>query len=200
MNKFFGHLKTVMTHRAWVRHYCNKAGIVWQGLVHDLSKYSPEEFFESVKYWQGNRSPIDACKEHKGYSKAWFHHRGRNKHHYEYWIDYLDKGGSCMPMPRKYAKEILCDYLGAGRAYNGDNFTYEKELEWLEKKLESGIKMHPATAKFLHTVFSCLVEYSSDEYPFKNLDYYYDYSLTWSQTYYPNLYYETSKNYWKEIV
>ena len=72
--KFFGHLKTVRTHRKWVRYYCNLMGIGWQGFWHDLSKYNPIEFFESVKYYQGNRSPIDACKEDKGYSDAWFHH------------------------------------------------------------------------------------------------------------------------------
>ena len=129
MNKFFSHLKTVNTHRKWVRHYCFKAGLYWQGLTHDLSKYSPVEFFESVKYYQGNRSPIDACKEDKGYSKAWFHHKSHNKHHREFWTDNYDKGTSCVPMPKKYAKEMLCDFLGAGRAYSGKDFKYYDELK-----------------------------------------------------------------------
>lgn len=79
------HLKTVLTHKKYVMKYCFKAGLYWQGIVHDLSKFSPTEFWESVKYYQGTRSPIDACKEENGMSLAWLHHKGRNKHHYEYW-------------------------------------------------------------------------------------------------------------------
>lgn len=151
MNKahFFAHLHKVRTHRKWVRHYCSKVGLHWQGLVHDLSKYSPTEFWESVEYYQGNRSPIDACKEEKGYSLAWMHHRGRNKHHREYWTDYYDKGTASIAMPYKYAVEMLCDFLAAGRAYNGLAFTYEEELKWWENQLCKNICIHPQTAKFI---------------------------------------------------
>ena len=85
MNKVLGHLKTVHMHRKYVRKFCFMCGLYYQGLVHDLSKYSPTEFGESIKYYTGTRSPIDVCKEKNDYSEAWFHHRGRNKHHYEYW-------------------------------------------------------------------------------------------------------------------
>ena len=151
MNKahFFAHLHKVRTHRKWVRHYCSKVGLHWQGLVHDLSKYSPTEFWESVEYYQGNRSPIDACKEEKGYSLAWMHHRGRNKHHREYWTDYYDKGTASIAMPYKYAVEMLCDFLAAGRAFNGLAFTYEEELKWWENQLCKNICIHPQTAKFI---------------------------------------------------
>lgn len=151
MNKtnFLAHLCKVRTHRKWVRHYCFKVGLYWQGLIHDLSKYSPTEFWESVEYYQGNRSPIDACKENKGYSLAWMHHRGRNKHHREYWTDYYDKGTASIAMPYKYAVEMLCDFLAAGRAYNGLAFTYEEELKWWENQLSKNICIHPQTAKFI---------------------------------------------------
>ena len=56
----YDHLHTVNAHRRWVRRYCFKLGLVWQGLIHDLSKYSPTEFWRSVKYYQGYRSPNDA--------------------------------------------------------------------------------------------------------------------------------------------
>ena len=85
LSNFFLHLKKILVHKYWVFYFCCKAGIPWQGITHDLSKFSPVEFWESVKYYQGNRSPIDACKEENGYSMAWQHHKGRNPHHYEYW-------------------------------------------------------------------------------------------------------------------
>lgn len=154
---FFGHLKTVLTHKMWVCYYCFKVGRYWQGIMHDLSKFHPTEFFESVKYWQGHRSPIDACKEDKGYSMAWYHHRGRNKHHYEYWCDNFEKGLTCPPMPKKYAVELLCDHLGAGRAYNGSKFTFEDEMKWWEKK-KKVVRMNPLTIKFIDEVYKGLQE------------------------------------------
>ena len=156
MNKFFSHLRTVHAHRKWVRHYCFRAGLYWQGLTHDLSKYSPAELIESVEYYSGTRSPIDAAKEDKGYSNAWLHHRGRNKHHREYWTDYYDKGTGVYAMPYKYAVEMLCDYLGAGKAYNGDSFTFKDEYEWWKKQLDNNILIHPHTAYFITSVLrSC---------------------------------------------
>ena len=152
--KFFGHLRTVSKHRKFVRKYCFMANLYWQGLTHDLSKYSPVEFWESVKYYQGNRSPIDACKEKNGFSKAWQHHRGRNKHHREAWTDYYDKGTACVPMPYKYAAEMLCDYLGAGQAYMGAAFSYMAELNWWNAQLEKNICIHPQTAKFITLVLT----------------------------------------------
>lgn len=84
MRKVVQHFVKVCKHKHYVRQYCWKLGLYKQGILHDISKFSPIEFWESVKYYQGNRSPIDACKEDKGYSMAWLHHKGRNPHHYEY--------------------------------------------------------------------------------------------------------------------
>lgn len=179
MNKFTGHLKTVMTHRKWVKHYCFKAGLYWQGLTHDLSKYHPVEFFESVKYYQGTRSPIDACKEANGYSKAWLHHRSHNKHHREYWTDYYDKGCYSLIMPYKYAAEMLCDFLGAGRAYMGDNFSYKAEYDWWKSQLKRNICIHPAIAHFITKVLTRLKGGFSLDELMKNLSYYYDSSIEW---------------------
>lgn len=149
-NNFFGHLRTIRTHRKWVRHYCFKAGIPWRGIVHDLSKYSPVEFWESVKYYDGKRSPIDVCKEKNGWSKAWQHHKHRNKHHAEYWTDNYDSGTSTILMPRKYAVELLCDFIGAGRAYMGKDFSFEKEYEWwINKRDKLNFRVHPAISDFI---------------------------------------------------
>lgn len=133
-----GHLHTVIKHKIYVAKYCFIAGLYWEGITHDLSKFSPAEFIESVKYYQGTTSPINACKADKGYSNAWLHHKGRNKHHYEFWQDDFDKGTKHLIMPFKYSLAMICDYLGAANAYNGDKFTLQDELEWWNNKNLSG--------------------------------------------------------------
>lgn len=145
----FKHFNKICKHKKWVFYYCYKTGIPIQGLLHDLSKFSPAEFWESVKYYQGTSSPIDACKKDKGYSNAWMHHKGRNKHHYEYWQDDFDHGGKAIEMPMKYKKEMLCDYLGAGRAYYGKSFTYDKEWNWWLNKKSNPIAMNKNDLEFI---------------------------------------------------
>lgn len=150
------HFKKICIHKYWVAKYCFKLRLYWQGITHDLSKFSFTEFWESIHYYSGDCSPINVCKKEKGYSMAWFHHRGRNYHHYEMWIDNFDNGGIALEMPKKYAFEMLCDYIGAARAYMGDDFTWEKELEWWnEKKINA--KMHSKTKSFLSGVFEKLM-------------------------------------------
>ena len=112
------HFITITKHKWLVLILCIKAGIPWRGIVHDLSKYSPTEFIESVKYYQGDHSPITECKKENGYSKAWLHHKGRNKHHYEYWYDREAPDQTPM-IPYQYTVEMICDGLAAGIVYNG---------------------------------------------------------------------------------
>lgn len=151
------HFRKIQTHRKWVRHYCFVLKLYKQGLLHDLSKYSPTEFFESVKYYQGTSSPIDASKKANGYSMAWFHHRGRNLHHYENWQDDFDHGGKAILMPYKYWAEMMCDYLAAGRAYNGTSFAYKQELDWWMKK-KNYCAMHFANKQMTTYLLSSLAE------------------------------------------
>ena len=146
------HFAKICKHKWWVFYYCCKAGIPWRGIKHDMSKFSPTEFWESVRYYQGNRSPIDACKEDNGISKAWLHHKGRNSHHYEYHQDNFDKGGEPLQMPYKDAVEMLCDYLGAGRAYMGKDFTYKAEWQWWLRKNQTNLAMHPSSKEFISCV------------------------------------------------
>ena len=104
---FWRHLKTVQRHRHLVRQYCFRLGLYWQGLTHDLSKFSPVEFWAGVKYFQGDRSPNDAQRRDKGYSASWMHHKGRNRHHFEYWTDYGVSGEGIIgvEMPKKYVAD-----------------------------------------------------------------------------------------------
>lgn len=149
------HLKTIIKHKHYVFHYCCKCGIPWQGIVHDLSKFSPSEFFTNVKYAREGKSPIDVQKEEIGYSFPWQHHKGRNPHHYEFWMDKFDNGCYVHRMPYKYTVEMLCDNLGAGKAYSNGKATYTSEMDWWIKQREIR-NMHPDNTRFLDIVFGVL--------------------------------------------
>lgn len=159
LKHIFSHLKKIIIHRYWVRHYCFKAGLYLQGLTHDLSKYSPTEFWESVKYYQGASSPIVACKKDKGYSMSWFHHRGRNKHHWEYWVDDFDEGMIPKLMTEKYAIEMFCDFLAAGRTYMGKEYSRQAEFDWWKQK-RSKCVMHPIIKDFIDSCFAGYISFS----------------------------------------
>lgn len=130
------HFKLITYHKWLVFKLCCKIGEPWRGFMHDWSKYSWTEFGESIKYYNGNHSPIIEAKKANGYSKAWLHHKGRNKHHSEYWLD--ENAPEKTPiMPYEYAAEMICDKLAAGMAYQGKNFTNEYELKyWEEEKIK----------------------------------------------------------------
>lgn len=146
----FKHLFLVTKHKWRVFINCTRCGIIWRGLVHDLSKFSPTEFFEGAKYYQGNRSPIGACRREKGYSLAWLHHKGRNKHHIEYWTDTECKIQPIMPY--KYAVECVCDKLAATRVYAGKGYSTDLPLlHW--KKYGVLVNGNPKTMQFVEEVF-----------------------------------------------
>lgn len=160
--KMLNHLSTIRKHRKWVRKYCFMAGIPWRGIKHDLSKYSPTEFFESARYWTGTSSPINEAKKDKGYSLAWLHHRGRNTHHWAYWADNFSEGTTIYPMPKDDFIEMVCDFLGAGRAYSGDHFSYSNERAWwLRERDKDCTAMHTENKKMLDIIFSDL-EYADN--------------------------------------
>lgn len=129
------HFNLVNRHRFKVFKLCCKAGIPFRGLVHDLSKYSPTEFFESAKYYNGGYSPISNSKKENGYSNAWLHHKGRNKHHHEYWYDYAAPEKTSV-MPYKYTVEMICDTLAAGMTYQKENWTKDYQLNYYLKDRE----------------------------------------------------------------
>lgn len=127
----WNHFKTITKHRMLVCRHCFQIGLYRQGLTHDLSKYSPEEFFTGVRYYQGTRSPNAAEREDLGYSKAWLHHKGRNKHHYEYWIDISvrkEEGLVGNKMPLRYVAEMICDRIAACEVYKGKAYTTAQRL------------------------------------------------------------------------
>ena len=153
LKKFFKHFKLVCKHKWYVFLACCEAGIPWRGIKHDMSKFSPIEFLNSVKYYTGDRSPIDNEKDDKGYSYAWLHHRGRNPHHWEYWIDNLSSGGHALKMPYNCVKEMVCDWIGSGKAYLGKRWSREETYNFfMKKKRNDDIKLNVYTEKFIRTI------------------------------------------------
>ncbi len=129
------YFKTICKHKREVFKECRACGITWQGIVHDLSKFSPTEFIPAAKYWQGDRSPIEAEKEAIGYSDSWLHHKGRNKHHWEYWCDFNNETGEPFPhkIPYRYVVEMVCDWIGAGKVYSAKKWTQSEPIEYFRK-------------------------------------------------------------------
>ena len=157
------HFKTISRHRWLVMQHCVKAGIPLQGLVHDLSKYGPTEFIPGARYYLGDKSPNVAEREKKGASLAWMHHKGRNKHHFEYWIDYQIKIRRPGPvrMPARYLIEMFCDRVAASKVYQGENYSQEKPLEYLRSGHAKTL-MHPETARVLEEWLEMLAEKGED--------------------------------------
>lgn len=157
LKKAVKHFMLVSKHKFIVFKLSIKAGIPIRGFLHDLSKYSITEFSEGVRYFNGKKSPITVCRAENGYSLAWMHHKGRNKHHIEYWVDNIN--GDLLPilLPYKYMVEMICDRIAAGIVYEGKNWTIEEPLDYWINLDKPRIKpMHPGTAEYIETVFEKL--------------------------------------------
>ncbi len=142
----FKHFHTITKHRHMVMANCFRVGLIRQGLCHDLSKYSAAEFWQGAKYYQGNRSPNAGAREAVGYSTAWMHHKGRNKHHYEYWTDIAPgkHNYEAVPMPTRYMVESVMDRIAASKTYRGKAYQDGDSLDYLIKAQESPL-LHPQT-------------------------------------------------------
>ena len=166
------HFKTITHHRHLVCRYCFRLGLYRQGLLHDLSKYAPCEFWRGAQYYQGYRSPNDAERKQNGVSLAWLHHKGRNRHHFEYWIDYCigEDGkpymGGCK-MPLRYVAEMFCDRIAACRVYQGDRYTDASPYDYYQRskdlsRTDASRFMHADTAALLDRWLLLLKEQGED--------------------------------------
>ena len=158
MNKLLGHLKTIRIHRRYVRKMCFKMGIPIQGLLHDLSKYSIKELTQ-CKYYTGKKSPHATMREQYGYSTSWYHHRNKNKHHWEHFIDALEER-CAVKMPYKYVIEMLCDMIGAGYAYN--------KSTWQPKDVKAYWKLHDGPHRIINPETKDLYEFLLDKLEYYN--------------------------------
>ena len=146
---FFKHLKVVLKHKHNVLRYASKLGIFWTGLVHDLTKFSPTEFNRSVKYFDGRRSPtIIERKSHDNFSYICVAHTGRNKHHWQYWVDYTRDDIVVNVIPYKHALEYVADVLSASKVYNPKDFTLMVAHDYFKEHSKTYL-MHPATKEFI---------------------------------------------------
>lgn len=166
MYHIWKHFKTITYHKILVAGGCFRVGLYRQGLLHDMSKYSPTEFLVGAKYYQGTRSPNNAEREDIGYSSAWLHHKGRNKHHYEYWIDYsmqaLPGGMAPVPMPDRYIAEMIMDRIAASKVYMGEAYTDRSPLEYYYRGTDKA-PIHPDTRTKLLHVLKMLAEQGEEK-------------------------------------
>lgn len=173
------HFKTVCKHKRIVYQECKACGIRFQGIVHDLSKFGISEFGASARYFQGDRSPLEKEKAEKGYSAAWLHHKGHNPHHWEYWTDFDETGDIvCAKIPYRYVLEMVCDWIGAGKAYSGEKWTESSPLEYFWK-VHAGRHFHPETEKLVVAFLECIRDKGLEEFH-KMARSEGDYAYTWS--------------------
>ena len=161
--KAWGHLKTITEHKLIVMDLCFKIGLTGQGFLHDLSKYEPVEFITGAKYYSGDHSPNAEEKKEKGYSEAWLHHKGRNKHHFEYWMDLqygkgingIVVGGAKMPL--RYTLEMACDRIAACKVYHKERYTARDPWEYYSYKADvvSG-NLHEDTRTLLEDILKLM--------------------------------------------
>lgn len=151
------HFKTITKHKFLVMSHCFRVGLYRRGLLHDLSKYSPTEFWAGAKYYQGTKSPNVAEREDNGYSVAWMHHKGRNKHHFEYWTDLRigTREYAPVPMPTTYLVEMCMDRIAACKTYHGKSYTDADALAYLDQARETPL-MHPETTRKLRFLLTML--------------------------------------------
>ena len=164
MSHPFRHFKTITRHRHRVIAHCFRAGIGWQGLFHDLSKYTPTEFWAGAKYYLGTRSPNEGEREKNGYSLAWMHHKGRNRHHFEYWVDINPETKRYEPvkMPLRFVIEMFCDRVAASKIYLGEKYTDAHPLDYFMRGKDRR-SIHPATSDLLENLLRMLVEKGEKE-------------------------------------
>ena len=151
------HFKTITHHKLLVAQGCFRVGLYWQGLTHDLSKYSPTEFLVGAQYYQGNKSPNGVERKEKGYSTAWIHHKGRNRHHFEYWTDLCRETGryESVPMPRRYLVEMVMDRRAACMTYQGAAYTDASPWNYFERSHDRTL-MHPRLQQELGYILQML--------------------------------------------
>lgn len=144
MRKHLRYAGYILRHKWFVFLECAKRGLWWRGLMHDMSKLRPSEWTAYVECFYGQHGDSN-YRVKEDFDRAWLLHQHRNPHHWQYWVLKEDDGGTkTLPMPSAYRTEMLCDWLGAGRAITGKvgvNAWYNKNKDLM--------KLHPATKNWI---------------------------------------------------
>jgi hypothetical protein len=130
MMQYLHYLFYLLKHKFWVFYYSCKLGIPVRGLLHDLSKFRPDEFFPYANNWfdrKGKIKKLNYDDKSTAFGIAWGKHQRRNEHHWQYWV--IEGKSPCgkarrslaNPMPEPVAKEMLADWCGAARAKKQPN-------------------------------------------------------------------------------
>lgn len=177
MKKYIKYLSYVLRHKYYVAIECFKVGLYWRGIMHDMSKLRPSEFIPYAKYFYGNNGDITRGRDKSGsyragesdnyeFNFAWLLHQKRNPHHWQYWILSLDDGGlKIFDMDWKYELEMVCDWVGAGKAmgkFSPKDDKYMETRKWYEAN-----KNHMQIGPWTRNKIESLIEY---EYKPKMLD------------------------------
>jgi len=151
--KYIKYFTYVLRHKWFVFWACWKYGLIWQGIIHDLSKFLPDEAIPYANFfYSGDRRKDSFYTPKRGneeFNLAWLKHQHRNPHHWQYYVLQEDSGAVFpLKIPDKYVKEMLCDWIGAGRA-SGHNdvlswyvtnrnkmVLHVDSRAWIERELE----------------------------------------------------------------
>ena len=159
MRAHWQYLSYVLRHKWYVFVECCRLGIFWRGLVHDLSKFRPDEWFPYAEYFNGGpHIPAVEMRDYhfrlglrskeeveRDFDTAWLHHIHRNPHHHQYWVLREDSGQvKCLPMPEQYLREMLADWRGAGKAQRNLDDT----RTWYLKNRQK-MRLHPSAEAWL---------------------------------------------------
>lgn len=163
--KYIKYLKYLLRHKYYVMLECFKVGLYWHGIIHDMSKFLPSELIPYTNYFYGDvKRDITRGRHATGYYKptdtgdkaqaafdfAWLLHQKRNRHHWQWWCLSEDEGGTkTFQIEYPYNLEMICDWLGAGKAQGKVSPAYDKYQEVRKWYKRNGDKMqlHPETRK-----------------------------------------------------
>ena len=141
MKIYRDYLKYLIRHKWYVFKGCVKYGLVWQGIVHDLSKLMPTEFIQYAKYFASGKKTYIEYK--------WLDHMHRNRHHWQYWIVIDNEGNDyTLRMPDRYVKEMLCDWMAVAKEEQPKGKDIQHVVDWYKAR-RNVIRLHELSRRCL---------------------------------------------------
>lgn len=140
MIRHWQYLKYVLRHK-WFVFLAGLGKIpLWMLILHDWDKFLPSMWFPYSRTFYAADGTSQYKPDDSGMSRAWNDHQKRNKHHWQYWLITWDSGKTeALLMPDVYRREMIADWVGAGRAQGKP-----KTWEWYEVAKHCMI-LHPNT-------------------------------------------------------